>query len=53
MLRVVLDTNQFVSTDGQALIVMPSGGTNRREKFEQALEDVNQRYGRALKRLAQ
>jgi antitoxin component of MazEF toxin-antitoxin module len=42
-----------LSTDGESLVVAPVRGTKRRKKFEQALAASNERYGKALKRLAE
>jgi antitoxin MazE len=47
------DTDLDISTDGQVLIVAPIRDAKRRKKFETALEKVNRKYGRALKRLAE
>ena len=52
LLNIDSDTLLNVSTDGQVLIVAPVKDAKRRRKFANALESVNQRYGRALKRLA-
>jgi antitoxin MazE len=42
----------YVTTDGKNLIVSPAGDVNRRKKVESALDEVNQKYGKALKRLS-
>lgn len=42
-----------VSTDGETLIVAPVRDKKRRKRFEEALASTNERYGRALKRLAE
>jgi len=47
------DTELEISTDGQVLIVSPVRDAKHRKKFAAALEKVNQKYGRALKRLAE
>ena len=41
-----------ISTDGKMLIISPVRDEKRRREFEKALEKTNQKYGRALKRLA-
>lgn len=41
-----------ISTDGKVLIISPVKDENRRKQFEEALEKVNRKYGRALKKLA-
>lgn len=47
------DTPFEVSTDGQVLILAPIKDTSRREAFKTALEEVNRRYPKSLKKLAQ
>ena len=42
-----------VSTDGQALVIVPVRDKKRRKRFEEALASTNRRYGKALKRLAE
>ncbi len=42
-----------VTTDGQVLILSPVKDVRRREEFRAALEKVNARYPRALKKLAE
>jgi len=46
-------TSLEMSTDGESLIVAPVRDKKRRQKFEQALASSNERYGKALKRLAE
>jgi len=41
-----------ISTDGKMLIISPVRDEKRRKQFEEALEKVNRKYGRALKKLA-
>jgi len=41
-----------ITTDGKCLIVSPAMSTARKKRFQAALEEVNKRYGKALKRLA-
>lgn len=41
-----------ISTDGKVLIIAPVRDEKRRKEFEEALEKANQKYGRALKKLA-
>ena len=53
MLKIDADTPLEISTDGQVLIVSPVHGDERQKKFEKALEKINRKYGRALKRLAE
>ena len=41
-----------ISTDGKMLIISPVRDEKRRKQIEEALEKVNRKYGRALKKLA-
>jgi antitoxin MazE len=41
-----------ISTDGKILIISPVRDEKRRKQFEEAIEKVNRKYGRALKKLA-
>ncbi len=52
LLHIDADTPLEISTDGQVLIVSPVRDAERRKDFEGALDSVNRKYGRALKRLA-
>jgi antitoxin MazE len=42
-----------ISTDGTSLIISPVRDEKRQRQFHEAVEKVNARYGRALKRLAE
>ena len=42
-----------ISTDGQALVLVPVRDKRRRKRFEEALASTNRRYGKALRRLAE
>ena len=42
-----------ISTDGQVLILTPVKDARRRKKFQNALDKVNARYSKALKKLAE
>jgi antitoxin MazE len=42
----------YVTTDGKNLIVSPAEDQKKQMKFENALKEVNKRYGKALKRLS-
>jgi antitoxin MazE len=53
LLKIDRDTPLEISTDGQVLIISPLRDDKRREKFQKALESANQKYGRALERLAE
>jgi antitoxin component of MazEF toxin-antitoxin module len=47
------DTPFEVSTDGQVLILAPVRDVDRQAAFRSALEKVNARYPKALKKLAE
>ena len=53
LLQIDADTPLEISTDGQVLVITPVRDKARRNKFRKALESVNRKYGRALKRLAE
>jgi antitoxin component of MazEF toxin-antitoxin module len=42
-----------ITTDGHVLILSPVKDIDRREAFEEALDEVNSRYSKALKKLAE
>lgn len=52
LLEIDHDTPLSVTTDGKCLIVSPVHDEKRRKAFRAALVEVNKRYGRALRRLA-
>ncbi len=52
LLNIQADTPLSLTTDGRSLVLTPARGTKRRESFRTAVETVNKRYRRALKRLA-
>jgi antitoxin component of MazEF toxin-antitoxin module len=53
LLGIDENTKLEISTDGQALVVMPARDRRRAKRFEDALTACNQQYGKALKRLAE
>ena len=53
LLGVDTDTLFDVSTDGQVLIFSPVKDTDDREAFKAALDKVNAKYPKALKKLAE
>jgi antitoxin component of MazEF toxin-antitoxin module len=53
MLKIDMDTLLEISTDGTNLIISPVRDKRREKKFRAALEKVNKRHGRTLKRLAE
>ena len=52
LLDIDKDTPLSITTDGKCLIVSPVNNPKREKAFRTALAEVNKRYGRALKRLA-
>lgn len=46
-------TSLEITTDGEALVVAPVKDKKRRKRFEEALKSMNERYGNALRRLAE
>lgn len=53
LLGIDEQTTLEISTDGRALVVAPAHDQRRRKRFQDALTACNQRYGKALKRLAE
>jgi len=53
LLEIDAKTPLQITTDGQALIVAPVRDVDRVQKFHAAMEKVNHRYGRALRRLGE
>jgi antitoxin component of MazEF toxin-antitoxin module len=52
LLRIEPDTPLDVTTDGKRLVIEPARASARRRKFEQAMADVERKFGGAFKRLA-
>ena len=53
LLRVTPETPFNILTDGQSLVLTPQRDAKLDRKFEKALEMVHQRFGKAMKRLAE
>jgi antitoxin component of MazEF toxin-antitoxin module len=53
LLRIDADTNLSVSTDGKSLFVSPVTQASRQRKLRAAMDEMHQRYGKMLKRLAE
>ena len=51
LLEIEADTLLRISTDGRALIISPVPETKHSDRFGQALENTNKKYGRMLKNL--
>lgn len=52
LLDINAETPLSLTTDGRCLVVAPVRDAKRREIIRKALEAVNRRHGRALRRLA-
>lgn len=52
LLEINNDTPLSVTTDGKCLIISPVRDEKKQKAFRAVLSDVNKRYGRALKKLA-
>lgn len=52
ILDIKADTPLSITTDGKCLVITPASDPGREKRFRAALEQVNKRHGRALKRLA-
>jgi antitoxin MazE len=53
LLRATPDTTFEVITDGQCLVLRPIRDTEDEKRFQEALDSVHKRFGRAMKRLAE
>ena len=53
LLRTTPDTEFDIVTDGASLVLTPVRDAEEEKKFEEALEMVHTRFGRALKKLAE
>jgi antitoxin MazE len=53
LLRVSPETPFEIATDGQCLVLTPVRDPKEEKKFQNALEMVHKRFGRAMKRLAE
>ena len=53
LLGIDEETSLEISTDGESLVIAPVRDEQRRKRFEEALASSNERYGGALKRLAE
>lgn len=53
LLQITDETPLELTTDGDVLVITPVRDAARQVRLDAALKDVNQRYGRALQRLAE
>lgn len=52
LLKIGADTPIEVSTDGGRLVLTPKNGQVREDELKKILKNINEKYGPALKRLA-
>jgi len=52
ILKIDMDTSLEISTDGKNLIISPVSDRKREQKFRTALQKVNKRHSKVLKKLA-
>jgi len=53
LLEIDEDTPLNISTDGRVLVIAPEHEKQRYKRLQRALEECNEQYGSALKRLAE
>jgi antitoxin component of MazEF toxin-antitoxin module len=53
LLEIDAKTPLSITTDGKCLVVSPIRDRKRRRLFEDALDEVNRKFGKVLKRLAE
>lgn len=52
LLEIDASTRLSITTTGHHLLITPVRASGREKKLRAAIEEVNKRYGKALKRLA-
>ncbi len=53
LLRITIKTPLEITTDGEHLIISPIRDGKRQSRVRSALEAINRRHGKTLKRLAE
>lgn len=53
LLKINMDTPLEISTDGKNLVISPVKDADREEKVQRALDKINARHGKTLKKLAE
>lgn len=53
LLRVSSETQFEIMTDGQSLVLTPIRDPAEEKSFQEALDMIHKRFGRAMKRLAE
>ena len=50
LLRVTPDTPSEITSDGTGLVLTPVRDADEEKEFQQTLEDIHARFGRAMKK---
>ena len=53
MLQITPETPLELVTNGDALVIRPVRDKKRQKRLDETLDDLNRKYGRALKKLAE
>ena len=53
MLQITPETPLELATNGDTLVIRPVRDKKRQKKLDKTLEEINRKYGRALKKLAE
>lgn len=53
LLGITMETPLKITTDGKSLVISPSPGSQREERFRRILEAVNAKHGATLKKLGE
>ena len=53
LLKIDARTPLEITTDGELMLISPVRDARRRAKFEKGLAEINKKYGRVLRRLAE
>ena len=53
LLHITMETPLELSTDGKSLVISPVKNISYEKRFRAALEAVNKRHGKTLKKLAE
>jgi len=53
LLQIAPETPLEIVTNGDVLVIHPQRDSERQKLFDSALTQINRKYGRALKRLAE
>ncbi len=53
LLQITPETPLELVTNGDALVIRPVRDTKRQKHLDKSLDEINRKYGRALKKLAE